>query len=493
MKSYILTIDQGTTSSRAILFDKNGELVCQAQQEVACYYRNPGYVEQDALELWASVVSVINEVLIKAGLSLNNVAAFGVTNQRETTIVWDKKTGRPVHRAIVWQSQQSALICERYASSSKLIQEKTGLRINPYFSASKIRYILEHIENGEQRAQNGELLFGTVDCWLIYKMTNGKVHATDASNASRTMLYNIFEEKWDDELLELFNIPKAMLPEVKDSSTDYGAATFFSKNVHITGVAGDQQSALFGQTCFKPGDAKNTYGTGCFMLMNMGQKPIISPNGLITTIAWRINGITTYALEGSVFIGGAAVQWLRDELRFIKTAAESEKSALKVNDSDGVYVVPTFTGFSAPYWDNDARGAMFGLTRGTNRHHIARATLEAIAYQSKDVIEIMRSETGLDFDSLKVDGGASDNDYLMQFQSDILGSVIKRPLIFETTALGVAYLAGLAIGFYKHLEDIVSRHCYKQEFYPKMDKEEVERRYAGWQKAVECTRGFKVK
>lgn len=492
MKKYILTIDQGTSSTRAMIFDNEGNLSYIAAQEINSKYRKSGYVEQDGLAIWASVVAVVNEVLIKANITMEHIAAIGVTNQRETTLVWDKETGIPIYDAIVWQSTQSSNICERYEEQSDLIKSKTGLHINPYFSASKIRYILEKVPGAQKRAENGELYFGTVDTWLIYKMSKGKVHATDASNASRTMLYNIFEQKWDEELLELFDIPAVMLPEVKNSSCDFGKATFFHPDVSITGVAGDQQASLFGQTCFKPGDAKNTYGTGCFMLMNTGETPVVSKKGLLTTIAWQIDNKVTYALEGSVFIGGAAVQWLRDELNLITNAAESEYLANKVVSSEGVYVIPSFTGLSAPYWDSDARGAIFGLTRGSNKYHLIRATLEAIAYQSKDVIEVMKEETGLSFNSLKVDGGASNNNYLMQFQSDILHSTIKRPAIFETTSLGVAYLAGLYVGFYKNLDDVKSRHIYAKEFYPTMEQSEVDTRYEGWKQAIASTRKFKL-
>lgn len=491
MEQYIMTIDQGTTSTRAMLFNRRGEAQFMAQREVECLYPKPGWVEQNALSLWVSVVDVVNEVLIKADITIKDVAAIGITNQRETTVVWEKSTGRPIYNAIVWQSRQSDDICDRYKASKKVIHQKTGLLLNPYFSASKIRFILENVPGAEKKAQAGELMFGTIDSWIIYKMTNGKVHATDITNASRTMLFNIVEERWDEELLNLFQIPLSMLPKVESSSYIFGKAAFFDSNVPITGVAGDQQAALFGQTCFHKGESKNTYGTGCFMLMNIGDKPVMSKKGLLTTIAWRINGKTTYALEGSVFVGGASVQWLRDEMKLIRDAADSERSAKMIADSEGVYVVPAFVGLGTPYWDDEVRGAIFGITRGTSKYHIVRATLESIAYQSKDVIEVMKKEAHLSLPLLKVDGGATANRYLMQFQSDILHCTIKIPKIQETTSLGVAYLAGLAIKFYSCLDEIENIHQYREEFLPKMSISEINRRYKGWKKAVAADRVFK--
>jgi len=491
MKKYVLSIDQGTTSSRAILFDHEGRVCSIAQREVECLFPKPGWVEADALGIWVSVIDVVNEVLVKENVTMDSVDSIGITNQRETSIIWDKKTGLPVYHAIVWQSRQSADICEQFESQKDFIHERTGLLINPYFSASKIRFILDHIPDGQKRAEAGELMFGTVDCWIIYKMTKGKVHATDASNASRTMLYNINENKWDDELLKLFNIPKAILPEVLPSSHKYGVASFFSNDVQICGVAGDQQAALFGQTCYEVGESKNTYGTGCFMLLNIGDKPVLSKKGLLTTVAWQIGTKVTYALEGSVFVGGAVVQWLRDQMRMFRNASESEGYALNVKDTNGMYFVPAFVGLGTPYWDDDARGAAFGMTRGTTKDHFVRACLEAIAYQCKDVFEVMKSETNCCLKNLKVDGGATRNKFLMQFQSDILHTEIKLPMCLETTALGVAYLAGLASGFYKDLEEIKSIHSYQAIYKPEMDDQTVKEKYNGWLKAIEATRAFR--
>ncbi len=491
MKKYILSIDQGTTSTRAILFDKNGTAVFVAQHELRCIFPYSGYVEQDALEIWLSVIDVINEVLVKSNETLDSVASIGITNQRETTIVWDKKTGMPVHNAIVWQSRQSKEICERYSCYKEQIHQKTGLLINPYFSASKIRYILDHIENGQQRADNGELICGTVDTWILYKLTKGKVHATDVSNASRTMLYNIFDLTWDEELLKLFNIPKCMLPIVHQSSYIYGEASFFDSDVPISGIAGDQQAALFGQACFEKGDLKNTYGTGCFLLMNTGSKPIISKKGLLTTVAWMIDDKVTYALEGSVFVAGASIQWLRDQMKLISEASDSERAAHKADSNSNVYVVPAFVGLGTPYWDDNARGAVFGLTRATTKYDFIKATLESIAYQSRDVIEVMKDETHLDLQVLKVDGGATANGYLMQFQSDLLQTNILLPKCLETTALGVAYLSGLAVKFWDNVSSIQSIHKYKKTYYPSEDKDNMEKKYEYWKVAIKATRMFK--
>lgn len=493
MEKYILSIDQGTTSSRAILFDKQGHKIGFANREVTCLYPHEGYVEEDPTEIWVSVVDVVNEVLIKTNTSWNQIDSIGITNQRETTVVWEKSTGKPVHNAIVWQSRQSVGICEALNDKKEFIQKKTGLLINPYFSASKIRFILDHIENGQKRAEKGELLFGTIDTWLIYKMTNGKKHLTDVTNASRTLLFNIFEMKWDDELLNLFNIPSSMLPKVCECSSDFGVANVFNSKVHIYGVAGDQQASLFGHNCFKEGQSKNTYGTGCFMLLNIGKKPILSQNGLLTTVAWTYKGETTYALEGSVFIGGAAVQWLRDGIRLISDSADSEKQANKVESSDGVYLVPAFVGLGTPYWDDDVRGALFGVTRATTKAHIVRATLEGIAYQSKDVFDVMEKESGIKINSLQVDGGATANNTLMQFQADILQIEVCKPICLETTALGAAYFAGLKSGFFKNLKDICKCHQYDATYKPVMSKIEVKNRCDGWKCAVNAARTFKPK
>ena len=488
--NYILAIDQGTTSSRAMLFDKSGQPFQMAQREVKCLFPNSGWVEADAIAIWLSVMDVINEVLVKANITIDDVSAVGLTNQRETTIVWSKKTGMPVYNAIIWQSRQSADICDRLSDKKELIHQKTGLLINPYFSASKVRFILDHIENGQERAEAGELLFGTIDSWIIYKMTKGKVHATDVTNASRTLLFNINEMRWDKELCDIFNIPMGMLPEVRPSAYDYGEMEYMKSGVHITGVLGDQQAALFGQTCFEEGESKNTYGTGCFLLVNTGNKPVLSHNGLLTTVAWQIGDKVTYALEGSVFIGGAVVQWLRTEMRLIDHSSESAAIATE-SPSGGIYIVPAFTGLGTPYWDDDARGAVFGLTRSTNRSQFVRASLEAIAYQCKDVTEVMQKETGKKIKSLKVDGGATKNSYLMQFQSDILSTAIKLPKCLETTALGAAYMAGLQCGFYPNLESIRRIHEYQAIYEPQMDKKTVQNLYKGWKTAIKATRMFK--
>ena len=487
---YILAIDQGTTSSRAILFDNNGKPFQIAQREVTCLFPHSGWVEVDALAIWVSVIDVINEVLIKANLTIDDIASIGLTNQRETTVVWSKKTGLPVCNAIVWQSRQSAEICDKFEDKKEFIHQKTGLLINPYFSASKIRFILDHLENGQQRAESGELLFGTIDSWIVYKLTKGLVHATDVTNASRTLLFNINEMKWDKEMCELFNIPMSMLPSVKPSAYDYGEASFLKCAAHITGVIGDQQAALFGQTCFDAGESKNTYGTGCFLLVNTGNKPVFSNNGLLTTVAWQIGDKVTYALEGSVFVGGAVVQWMRDEMQLIKDARDSEQVAQQSHRSK-VYVVPAFTGLGTPYWDDDARGAVFGLTRGTNRSQFVRACLEGIAYQCKDVMEVMQKDANQCITVLKVDGGATKNKYLMQFQSDILHTTIKLPQCLETTALGAAYMAGLQSGYFPNLESIKKIHEYQATYNPLMKQKEVKELYRGWKKAVKATRMFK--
>ncbi len=493
MEKYILSIDQGTTSTRAVLINSKGESVSKAQRPLTCLFPKPGWVEQDADQIWISVVDVINELLIKCGVNWKQIASIGITNQRETTIVWDKRTGKAIYNAIVWQSKQTQKICDQMSGHTSEIAARTGLRMNPYFSASKIRFILDHTKNGQRRAENGELSFGTVDSWLIYKLTNGKNHFTDVSNASRTMLYNIFTEQWDDNLLKMWGIPKSMLPVVKGNTEDFGVASFFSPDVHINGVAGDQQAALFGQCCFREGESKNTYGTGCFMLMNTGNRPVRSKHGLLTTIAWKIDGKTTYALEGSVFIGGAIVQWLRDETRWFEDSSDSEMYAKKRPDTAGVYFVPAFVGLGTPYWDDEARGAIFGLTRGADRHNITRAALYSIAYQSKDIIDTMKLDANLELPVLKVDGGASANDLLMQFQSDILQCEVRLPKCVETTALGAGYLAGLGCGFWKDKKEIEVNFASAKSYFPSMDPKESKRLYKGWKMAVKATCVFKPK
>ena len=491
MEKYILSIDQGTTSTRAILIDHNGNNINIAQQEIKCSFPRSGWVEVDALAIWVSVINVVNEVLVNENITWKNIDSIGITNQRETAVVWDKKTGLPICPAIVWQSRQSSQICDQYEKDKELIHEKTGLLINPYFSASKIKFILDGVPGAKEKAKKGELLFGTVDSWLIYRMTQGKVHATDVSNASRTMLFNIHSLKWDKELCEMFEVPLSMLPKVYPSSYDFGEASFFAKGIHIHGVAGDQQAALFGQTCFEEGESKNTYGTGCFMLMNIGDKITLSKSGLLTTVAWQIGDKVCYALEGSVFIGGAVVQWLRDEMHIIEHSSDSEKMAKECHDTHGVYIVPAFTGLGTPYWDDDARGAIFGLTRSTSNKHLVRASLEAIAYQCRDVFEEMKKESHFNLSCLRVDGGATANGYLMQFQSDILRTEISLPKCLQTTALGAAYLAGLSSGFFANLDHIKSIHGCQKRYLPIMSKEEADRRYEGWKKAVEVTRMYK--
>ena len=488
-KKYILALDQGTTSSRAVLFDHNGEIVKIAQSEITQYYPKSGWVEHDPMEIWGSQSGVAREVLETAGIRPEEIAAIGITNQRETTIVWDKKTGKPIYNAIVWQCRRTAKICDDLKSRGleDYVRDNTGLIIDAYFSGTKIKWILDNVEGAREKAENGELLFGNVDTWLIWNLTRGKVHVTDYSNASRTMIYNIKDLKWDEKMLQELNIPKSMLPEVKQSSEVYGTTdiqTFGGANIPIAGIAGDQHAALFGQTCFKAGMAKNTYGTGCFMLMNTGEEMVSSKNGLLTTIAWGVNGKVEYALEGSIFVAGALIQWLRDELRILSDAKDSEYFATKVDDNNGVYIVPAFVGLGAPYWDMYARGTIVGLSRGSNRNHIIRASLEAIAYQVKDVLKAMEEDSKLELTSLKVDGGAVDNNFLMQFQADILDVIVERPKITETTALGAAYLAGLAVGFWKDKEELKEKWSVNKVFKPNMEKEEKERLYKGWKKAV---------
>jgi len=493
MEKYILSIDQGTTSSRAILFNHGGNLVAVAQKEIELSYPKDGYVEVNANSIFESVVDVIREVLEKTYLTFANVDSIGITNQRETTIVWSKTTGLPVYNAIVWQSRQSQSICDKFEKHKNFIHERTGLLINPYFSASKIRYILDHVENGQKRAESGELLFGTVDSWLVYKLTNGQVHATDATNASRTMLYNINTLEWDDELLNLFNIPKKMLPEVKSCNDDFGPLAIFDNNVHILGVLGDQQAALFGQTCFKPGESKATYGTGCFMLMNIGEKPVFSKDGLLTTIAWKTNDQVVYALEGSVFVCGTAVKWLRDGLHIIEKSSDCDPVANKVKDTNGVYFVPAFVGLGTPYWDNDVRGTFFGITAGTNRSHLVLATLEAIAFQCKDIFSIMEKDSGINIKNLQVDGGVANSDRMLQFQSDILGVKVSKPCCLESTAAGAAFMAGLNSGYFKDAVDILDLHLLDKEFKPSLSRKEATIAYKNWRSAVKSARTFKIK
>lgn len=489
-KKYIMALDRGTTSSRCIIFDKDGNIIKVAQKEFEQIYPKPGWVEHDAMEIWGSQSGVMREAVDTAGINPEEIAAIGITNQRETTVVWDKKTGKPIYNAIVWQCRRTSEICDELKEKglTECIREKTGLIIDAYFSATKVKWILDNVEGARERAEKGELLFGTIDTWLIWKLTGGKVHVTDYSNASRTMMYNINTLEWDKDILKELDIPEIMLPEVKESSCVYGytdSGLFADIKIPIAGCAGDQQSALFGQNCFEEGTAKNTYGTGCFLLMNTGEKPVKSENGLLTTISWGVDGKVEYALEGSIFMGGASIQWLRDELRMIKSAADSEKYAMRVENTNGVYVVPAFTGLGAPYWDMYARGTIVGLTRGAKKEHLIRATLESIAYQTKDVLEAMQNDSGIELKSLKVDGGASNNNFLMQFQSDILNVKIDRPKIVETTALGAAYLAGLAVGFFKSKEDIKKRWVCDREFEPKMSEEVREKSYKDWKRAVE--------
>uniref|UniRef100_UPI001BD5D574 glycerol kinase GlpK n=1 Tax=Tepidanaerobacter acetatoxydans TaxID=499229 RepID=UPI001BD5D574 len=473
MPKYIMALDQGTTSSRAIIFDENGLIKGVTNREFTQIYPKPGWVEHDAMEIWGSQIGVAKEVLLKCGLSVNDIAAIGITNQRETTVVWDKNTGKPVYNAIVWQCRRTAPICDdlKARGLTEKIREKTGLVVDAYFSGTKVKWILDNVEGAREKAEKGDLLFGNIDTWLIWNLTGGKVHVTDYSNASRTMLFNIHKLDWDDEILKELNIPRAMLPKVMPSSHIYGYTTteVFGGEIPIAGDAGDQQAALFGQACYAPGMAKNTYGTGCFMLMNTGEKAVESKSGLLTTIAWGADGKVEYALEGSIFIAGAVIQWLRDELRVLDNAAQSEELATKVEDNNGVYLVPAFVGLGAPYWDMYARGAILGLTRGAKREHIVRAALESICYQTRDVLEAMQKDSGITLKSLKVDGGAVANNFLMQFQSDILGVPVDRPKVIETTALGAAYLAGLAVGYWKDKNDISAKWQIDRTFKPQMD------------------------
>ena len=494
MKKYIMALDAGTTSNRCILFNEKGEMCSVAQREFHQHFPKPGWVEHDADEIWASMLGVAVEAMSMIGAAAENIAAIGITNQRETAIVWDKNTGEPVYHAIVWQCRRTARYCDllKERGLTDSFRKKTGLVIDAYFSATKIRWILDHVPGARERAERGELLFGTVETWLIWKLTKGAVHVTDYSNASRTMLFNINTLEWDRDILEVLNIPESMLPEVKPSSCVYGCTdpSFFGGPIPIAGAAGDQQSALFGQTCFHPGEAKNTYGTGCFLLMNTGERPVFSENGLVTTIAWGIDGKVTYALEGSIFVAGAAIQWLRDEMRLIDSSEDSEYMAKKVSDTNGCYVVPAFTGLGAPYWDQYARGTIVGITRGVNKYHIIRATLESIAYQVNDVLVAMEADSGIRLEALKADGGASANDFLIQTQADIIGAPVNRPRCVETTAMGAAYLAGLAVGYWSGPEDIRKNWAVDRTFEPAISGEERAGKLKGWKKAVKYAYGW---
>ncbi len=494
MAKYIMALDAGTTSNRCILFNEQGDMCSVAQKEFTQYFPKPGWVEHDADEIWSTQYEVAGQAMANINATAADIAAIGITNQRETVVVWDKKTGSPIHNAIVWQCRRTS----EYADSLKekgltdKFREKTGLVIDAYFSATKIKWILDNVEGAREKAEAGELLFGTVETWLIWKLTKGGVHVTDYSNASRTMLFNINTLEWDDEILQELQIPKIMLPEVKPSSCIYGEADpgFFGGPIPIGGAAGDQQAALFGQTCFKPGEAKNTYGTGCFLLMNTGEKPVFSRNGLVTTIAWGLDGRVTYALEGSIFVAGAAIQWLRDEMRLIDSAQDSEYMAKKVTDTNGCYVVPAFTGLGAPHWDQYARGTIVGITRGVNKYHIIRATLDSLAYQVNDVLAAMEADSAIKLSALKVDGGASANNFLMQQQANISGAPVNRPKCVETTAMGAAYLAGLAVGYWAGKEDVVKNWAIDREFVPEIPEEERQAMVKGWSRAVKCAYGW---
>lgn len=496
MNRYILSIDQGTTSSRAILFNNSGEIIHTAQREFTQYFPQPGWVEHNANEIWGSILSVIAEVLSESMIKPRQIAGIGITNQRETTVVWDKETGIPIYNAIVWQSRQTSMICEELNEKglNEFFRERTGLLIDAYFSGTKVKWILDHVAGSREKAEQGKLLFGTIDTWLIWKLSGGKAHVTDYSNASRTLMYNIHDLRWDDELLEILEVPKLMLPEVCPSSFIYAYTAdyhFFGNEVPIAGVIGDQQGAMFGQACFTEGMVKNTYGTGCFMLMNTGERAVPSNSGLLTTIAWGIDGKVVYALEGSIFVAGSAIQWLRDGLRMFNDAKDSEKYASKVTSTEGVYVVPAFVGLGTPYWDSDVRGSVFGLTRGTTKEHFIRATLESLAYQTKDVLSVMEADSGIRLKTLRVDGGASQNNFLMNFQSSILNISVERPITNETTALGAAYLAGLAVGFWKSQEEISEQWAVDRKFEPKMKDEDRTKLYMGWKKAIKAAMTFK--
>lgn len=492
MAKYVMALDAGTTSNRCILFNQKGEVCSVAQRAFTQYFPKPGWVEHDADEIWASQLGVAVEALNKISAKAEDIAAIGITNQRETAIVWDKNTGEPIYNAIVWQCRRTSAYCDSLKEKglTDKFREKTGLVIDAYFSGTKIKWILDNVEGARERAEKGELLFGTVDTWLIWKLTKGKVHVTDYSNASRTMLFNIKDLCWDEEILKELNIPRCMLPEVKPSSCVYGTTDYFGGEVKIAGAAGDQQAALFGQTCFNAGEAKNTYGTGCFLLMNTGEKPVFSNNGLVTTIAWGIDGKVNYALEGSIFVAGAAIQWLRDEMRLIDSSIDSEYMASKVSDTNGCYVVPAFTGLGAPHWDQYARGTIVGITRGVNKSHIIRATLESLAYQTHDVITAMKADSNIDLRALKVDGGASANNLLMQIQSDIIAAPVLRPKCVETTAMGAAYLAGLAVGYWSSKEDVIQNWAIDRVFEPSISENDRAKRIKGWNKALTYAHGW---
>ena len=492
MAKYVMALDAGTTSNRCILFNQKGEVCSVAQRAFTQYFPKPGWVEHDADEIWASQLGVAVEALNKISAKAEDIAAIGITNQRETAIVWDKNTGEPIYNAIVWQCRRTSAYCDSLKEKglTDKFREKTGLVIDAYFSGTKIKWILDNVEGARERAEKGELLFGTVDTWLIWKLTKGKVHVTDYSNASRTMLFNIKDLCWDEEILKELNIPRCMLPEVKPSSCVYGTTDYFGGEVKIAGAAGDQQAALFGQTCFNAGEAKNTYGTGCFLLLNTGEKPVFSKNGLVTTIAWGIDGKVNYALEGSIFVAGAAIQWLRDEMRLIDSSIDSEYMASKVSDTNGCYVVPAFTGLGAPHWDQYARGTIVGITRGVNKSHIIRATLESLAYQTHDVITAMKADSNIELRSLKVDGGASANNLLMQIQSDIIAAPVLRPKCVETTAMGAAYLAGLAVGYWASKEDVIQNWAIDRVFEPSISEEDRAKRIKGWNKALTYAHGW---
>ncbi|AND71247.1 glycerol kinase [Dyella thiooxydans] len=494
---YILAIDQGTTSSRAILFDRAGRIAGVAQREFPQHFPQPGWVEHHPREIMTSVLTTITEVMNDTQVPASAIAGIGITNQRETTVVWDRVTGQPIHNAIVWQSRQTRAICEalKAAGHEPMVKAKTGLLIDAYFSGTKVKWILDHVDGARERARRGELAFGTIDSWLIWNLTGGKVHVTDATNASRTLMYDIHARQWDDELLAMLDVPRAMLPEVRSSSEIYGHTTpelFFGREVPIAGVAGDQQAALFGQACFEPGMAKNTYGTGCFMLMHTGERAVASEHGLLTTIAWDVDGRVEYALEGAIFVAGSVVQWLRDGLRMLGKSSDSQAYAERAGDSDGVYFVPAFVGLGAPYWRSDVRGAVFGLSRGTSKEHFVRAALESMAYQTRDVLDAMQADAGITLRELRADGGAIANDFLAQFQADILGVPLLRPEVTETTALGAAYLAGLATGFWSSREEIARQWAVQRRFAPSMPSERREALYAGWSMAVQATLGFRV-
>jgi len=491
MAKYVLALDSGTTSNRCILFNEKGEMCSVAQKEFTQYFPRPGWVEHDANEIWSTQLGVAVEAMSKIGAAAGDIAAIGITNQRETTIVWDKETGEPVYHAIVWQCRRTSEYCDTLKEKGLVesFREKTGLVIDAYFSGTKLKWILDHVNGVRERAERGELLFGTVETWLIWKLTHGNVHVTDYSNASRTMMFNINTLEWDAEILAELNIPRQILPEVKPSGCIYGNSDpqFLGGPIPIGGAAGDQQAALFGQTCFHAGEAKNTYGTGCFMLMNTGEKPVFSKNGLVTTIAWGLDGKVNYALEGSIFVAGAAIQWLRDEMRLIDSASDSEYMAGKVTDTNGCYVVPAFTGLGAPHWDQYARGTIVGLTRGVNKYHIIRATLDSLCYQVNDVLQAMRADSGIELAALKVDGGASANNYLMQTQADIINAPVHRPQCVETTAMGAAYLAGLAVGYWTSKEDVIKNWANDRQFKPNINDEERTKMVNGWNKAVKCS------